>query len=86
MTLTNELKQNFLCDLEKLIEYLAFVGSSSKTNISFFLLSICTDEPLCTPKIIKFLPQLKPEHEKVNDNQIPYHIPNKNVYLDQHFL
>ena len=36
----------------------------SKTKISFFLLPICTDELLSTPKIITFLPQSKFESEK----------------------
>ena len=47
------------------------IGSSPRANIYFFLLSICIDERLFTPKIINFLPQSKPEYEK-KSNSIPY--------------
>ena len=40
------------------------IGSPPRANISFFLLSICIDEPLFTPKIINFLPQSKSEYKK----------------------
>ena len=43
------------------------IGSSPRANISFFLLSICIDERLFTPKIINFLPQSKPEYEKTSN-------------------
>ena len=78
------LKQNFLCDLEKLIEYLAsaviavssnfYIGPSPRTNIPFFLLSVCTDELLSTSKITTFLSQSKPWYEKSErkSNSIPY--------------
>ena len=56
------------------------VGSALRTNISFFFLSACTDELLSTPKIMTFLPQSEPGYEKMNQNQIQYHIQNKNIY------
>ena len=75
------LKQNFLFDLWKLIEYQASavkVVSSNpcvrpipKINISFFLLLICTDELMSTPKIVTFLPTLA----SVNDNSEREHNP-----------
>ena len=72
--LSCRLKQNFLPDIEKLIEYFAStvivlsfylrVGPSPRTNMYFFLLSICIDELLSTPKITTFLPQSKLGSEK----------------------
>ena len=57
-----------LFDLEKLIEYWAsavnvvssnsYVGPLPSSKISFFLLSICTDELMSIPKITSFLPML----------------------------
>ena len=68
------LKQNFLFDHEKLIECLASavnvvssnpcVGSIPKINFSFFLLSICKDELISTPKIKTFLPMLPSGYRK----------------------
>ena len=51
-----------------------FVGPSSKTKISLFLLSIWTEELLSTPEIIAFLPQWKSGSKKSEreSNQIPY--------------
>ena len=53
-------KQNLLCDLEKLIEY----SDSAVNTVSFnpcvrpFLLSVYTEDPTSTPKIMTFLPTL----------------------------
>ena len=38
-----------------------YVGPSSRTKISFFVLSTWVDELLSTPKIITFLPKSKLE-------------------------
>ena len=75
-----EFKQNHFCNLEKLIEYSAsaviFVSSNlcveplPRTEISFLLLSIWTDELLSTPKITALLPNQSLELKKVNENQI----------------
>ena len=69
-----EFKQNRFCNLEKLIEYSAsaviFVGPLPRTEISFLLLSIWTDELLSTPKITTLLPNQSMELKKVNENQI----------------
>ena len=77
------LKQNFLCDLEKLIEYSALavnvvpfnsrVGPLPKITISFLLLSICTNELISTKKKT-FLPQSKFGIEKSERewNPIPF--------------
>ena len=66
-----DLKQNFLSELENLIEYSASVlsvievlsnlcaGPLLRTNISLFLLSIWADELLPTPKITRKLLQSK---------------------------
>ena len=90
-----DFNKNFLCDLEKLIGYSGSavitvscnpcVGSLASTKISFFLLSICTDELLSTSKITRFLPQSKFGTEKVNENQTLYHVVNESIYLNQHF-
>ena len=75
-----EFKQNRFCNLEKLIEYSAsaviFVSSNlcveplARTEITFLLLSIWTDELLSTPKITTLLPNQSMELKKVNENQI----------------
>ena len=75
-----EFKQNRFCNLEKLIEYSASavifvssnlcVGPLPRTEISFLLLSIWTDELLSTPKITTLLPNQSMELKKVNENQI----------------
>ena len=62
------------CDLEQSIEYSAFdvnvtlsnpyVGPLPRITISLFLISICTDELISTPKITTFLPTLP----SVNEN------------------
>ena len=59
------LNTNLFLDSVKLIEYLAsadivvssdtYVGLSPRTEISFFLLSTCTEELLSTQKIMTFL-------------------------------
>ena len=86
------IKQNFICDFEKLINYLASsliivwfnscVDPSPRNKIFVFLLSICIEELLLTSKIT-FLPQSKTGFEKVKRGSNP--IPNRNVYQDQHF-
>ena len=87
-------KQNFLFDLEKLIENWAFavnvvssnycVGPKPRIKISFFLLSICTDELMSTPKTMTFLPTIPSQNENSEheSNPIPYHYIHS--YLDQH--
>ena len=50
-------------------------GPSPKTKVSFFLLSICTDELMSIPKIIAFLPNIwkgnqNLEVKKVSENRI----------------
>ena len=87
-------KQNFLFDLEKLIEHWAFavnvvssnycVGPKPRIKISFFLLSICTDELMSTPKTMTFLPTIPSQNENSEheSNPIPYHYIHS--YLDQH--
>ena len=40
------------------------VGPSTRTKISFLLLSLCNDELLPTPKITTFLHKSKPAYEK----------------------
>ena len=82
-------------DLEKLVEFhaSAFIRVSSnpcigplpRAEASFFLLSLWTDELLSSAKIRTYLPQSKLGNEKLNTNQIQYHIPNKKIYLDQYF-
>ena len=67
------------CHLEKLIEYLASavilvssnpcVGPSTRTKIYFFLLSICTEKLLLTPKT--FLSQSKPRNKKGEQESNP---------------
>ena len=59
------LKQNFLFNFEKLVEYRGSavnvvwsnpcVGTLPRIKISFFLLLICTDELISSPKIMTFL-------------------------------
>ena len=39
------------------------VGASPRTKISLFLLSICTDELISTPKIMTFFPMLPSVNE-----------------------
>ena len=41
----------------------------------FFLLSICTDELISTPKIMTFLPQWKFESEKSESKSNPLSLP-----------
>ena len=70
-----EFKQNRFCNLEKIIEYSASavifgssnlcVGPLPRTEISFLLLSIWTDELLSTPKITTFLCRSKLWYEKI---------------------
>ena len=65
---------NFLCNVENFLEYSSFavnVASSNlcvkalqKIKISFFLLSICTDELISTPQIKTLLPKTKFRIEK----------------------
>ena len=67
------------CHLEKLIEYLdsavilvssnPCVGPSTRTKIYFFLLSICTEKLLLTPKT--FLSQSKPRNKKGEQESNP---------------
>ena len=64
------LKQNFLFDLEKLIEYWVSVvnvvssypcvGPLPRVKISFPLSSVWSNEPISTPKMTTFLPRLPP--------------------------
>ena len=59
--------KTFLCDLEKLIEYSNSadslvssshcVGPLPRIETALFILSICTDELIWTPKLTTFLPQ-----------------------------
>ena len=77
------LKQNFLFDFENWIKYWVSavnivlsdpcVGPKPKIKVSFFLLSICTDELISVPKIMTFLPVLPSgnEHSECESNQIP---------------
>ena len=69
LPLQDRLKQNFIFDLEKLIEYWASAVNLVSSNpcvgpllriqkTSSFLLSICTDELILTQKIMTFLPTL----------------------------
>ena len=44
------------------------VGRSPRTNISFFLLSVCTGELFSTTKIITFYPSQNLDVKKVNEN------------------
>ena len=77
------------CDLEQSIEYSAFdvnvtlsnpyVGPLPRITISLFLISICTDELISTPKIITFLPQSKFGIEENDKNQIQFHMLNTNI-------
>ena len=78
-----KLKQDFLLDLEKLIEYWASaanvvssnlcVGHLPRIKIYVFSLSICTDELISTPKIMKFLPMLPSgnDNSERESNPIP---------------
>ena len=47
-----------------------WVGPSPRIEISFFLLSICTDEFISTPKIMTFLPMLLSDNENSERNWI----------------
>ena len=73
-------KKNFVT--VKLIEYIFYavkacsnprVGPFPRTNMSFFLLSMCAEEFMSTPKINTFLPNLPPRNEKLDllSNPIP---------------
>ena len=77
-------KQNFLYDLEKLIQYSATavnvvssksrVGPLTRIKVSLFLLWTCTDELISTPKITIFLPPKKfgiGKRER-ESNRVPY--------------
>ena len=66
LSLSWRLKQNFFCDLEKLIEYSASAVNVAlpnpcvcplpKIDISLFLLLVFIDELISTPTIMTFLP------------------------------
>ena len=77
------LKKNFAIDLEKLIEYRASTTKVVSSNpcvrpfprikVSFFLLSICLEELISTPKIVTFLITLPSVNEsfELESNPIP---------------
>ena len=75
------LNTNGFPDSVKLIEYLTStvivalskpcVGPSPRTKIFLFLLSICTEELLSTPKIITFPPSLPSFHENFERQSNP---------------
>ena len=50
------------------------LGPSPRTQIPFFLLSICSDKLFYTSKITTFLPQSKPGYERSErePNPVPY--------------
>ena len=69
-----KLKQNFFFVAVKLIKYIfsevrvcynACVGSIPKTNMSFFLLSMCAEKLIPTPKINTFWPNPPPGNENL---------------------
>ena len=75
-------KQNFLFDLGKLIEYSAsvfnvvlsnpYVGPLPRIKITFFSLSICTDDLISTPKIMAFAqPKFGSEKNERISNPLP---------------
>ena len=80
----------------KLIEYSAsavgVVISNScfcplrRTKISLFLLFVCTDELILTPKIIAFLPQSKFGIEKSERESNPVPYPEYEYLLGSSFL
>ena len=88
----SKLKQNFVLFSVKLIEYIhfsavcacfnLFVGPFPRIKIYFFLLSICGDELISTPKTITFLPFPQLGCEKILFYQIQYHV--QNIYTDQY--
>ena len=92
MALTNKILLLPLQGSWKLIEYFAStvifvssnfsVGPLLRTGISFFFLSIWTDEIFPAPKITTFSPQSKLGTDK---NHIQYQTLNKNIYPDQRF-
>ena len=62
-----------------------YVGPSVRNNISFFLLSAYTNEELHTEKNSNIFTQVQNfRMKKVSKNQTQYHVPNKNIYQDQH--
>ena len=73
LPLKYRLKQNFLFDLEKSIDYLTSavnressnpcIGPLLRMTISLFLSPICTDELISTPKIMTYLPALLSDNE-----------------------
>ena len=82
--------QTYGFSLVKLIEFKFFaiivyfnpcLGPLPRIKISLFLLTICEDELISTPKIIIFLPTSLPT-DKILLYQIQYYI--QNIYTDQH--
>ena len=83
LSLQSRLKPDLFFDTEELKEYLTptvivvssncCVGPLPRTKIYFFILLVCCNEPLSTPKIT-FLPKSKFEIKKseYESNPIPY--------------
>ena len=88
--------QTLFFDLEKFIEYSVSavilvssypcLGPLPRTKISFFLLSICSDELLSAQKIITFLPQSKFGSEKSERESNPIPCPDEEHLSRSPFL